>query len=93
MPENDVCLITGATGFIGGHIARRLLADGQRVRCLVRAGSDSAALAEHGAEIATGDLTDPSSLGRAVAGCGAVVHCAAMVSDWALVAEIARANV
>jgi nucleoside-diphosphate-sugar epimerase len=87
------CLITGATGFIGGHLVRRLIGDGRRVRCLVRSGSDGAPLAELGAELVEGDLTEARSLARAVVGCDLVVHCAAMVSDWGTVAEIERVNV
>jgi nucleoside-diphosphate-sugar epimerase len=87
----DPVLVTGATGFIGGHIARRLVADGRPVRALARATSDTSGLA--GVELVRGDLTDPDSLRSAAAGCRAVVHCAALVSDWATVAEIRAVNV
>jgi oxidoreductase len=87
------CLITGATGFIGGRVARRLAGEGVTVRAFVRAGRDTSALEELGIEPAVGDLTDPASLAAAAAGCPHVVHCAALVSDWATVAEIERVNV
>jgi ornithine--oxo-acid transaminase len=90
---DDVHLVTGATGFIGGHLVERLIADGKQVRCLVRAGSDTARLESLGVELAPGALEDPHSLARAVAGCDYVVHCGAMVSDWGTVEEIERANV
>ena len=62
-------LVTGATGFTGGHLARHLRSGGQAVRALVRReDSRSAALAALGAEICTGDLTDRPSLARALAG-------------------------
>ncbi len=86
-------LLTGATGFIGGHLAQRLVGEGREVRCLVRASSDTTLLDGLGVELAVGDLTDAPSLARAVAGCGAVVHCGALVSDWALPEEIAAINV
>lgn len=87
------CLVTGASGFIGGHLAQRLAAEGEPVRCLVRATSDTSLLDALGVEIAVGDLTDAGSLAAAVAGCRRVVHCGALVSDWATVEEIERVNV
>jgi nucleoside-diphosphate-sugar epimerase len=88
-----MCLVTGATGFIGGHLAQRLVWEGYRVRCLVRESSDTALLRPLGVELAEGDLTDVSSLTRAAQGCRFVLHCGALVSDWATVAEIRRVNV
>jgi nucleoside-diphosphate-sugar epimerase len=93
-PEHaDICLITGASGFIGGRLAKRLVAEGQRVRCLVRPSSDTSQLGGLGVELAIGDLTDARSLARAVAGARHVFHCGALVSDWATTAEITRVNV
>ena len=91
--RGELCLITGATGFVGGHLAQRLVADGYAVRCLVRAGSDTSLLDALDVELAVGDLTAPASLARAVDGCRYVFHCAALVSDWATVEEITRVNV
>jgi ornithine--oxo-acid transaminase len=91
--RDDVCLVTGATGFIGGHLAQRLVQEGNQVRCLVRAGSDTSLLDSLDVEIATGDLTSARSLARATEGCHYVLHCAALVSDWATTEEIARVNV
>ncbi len=91
--SGELCLVTGATGFIGAHIARRLLQDGYRVRCLVRASSDTSALTSLDAELASGDLTSPGSVASAADGCRFVVHCAALVSDWATVDEIKEINV
>ena len=93
MTDPGACLVTGATGFIGGHLAQRLVAEGERVRCLVRPTSDTALLRALGVELAVGDLTDTGSLGRAMEGCASVVHCGALVSDWATVAEIEAINV
>lgn len=88
-----LCLITGASGFIGGRLAERLLQEGYSVRCLARASSDTSHLQELDVEVAVGDLTDAGSLARAVAGCHYVCHCGALVSDWATTDEIARVNV
>jgi oxidoreductase len=88
-----VCLITGASGFIGGRLAQRLVAEGHRVRCLVRASSDTSRLDALGVECALGDLTNARSLAGAAEGCRYAFHCGALVSDWATVEEIKRVNV
>jgi nucleoside-diphosphate-sugar epimerase len=90
---HDVCLLTGATGFIGGHLAQRLMQEGYQVRCLVRSSSDTSLLDRLGVEVAVGDLTSAPSLARAAEGCRSVVHCGALVSDWATQQEIAAINV
>ncbi len=75
-------LVTGATGFVGSAVARALLARGERLRLLVRAGSDRRNVEGLGAELVVGDLTDTASLVRAVAGCGVVMHVAADYRLW-----------
>ncbi|MEE8333996.1 MAG: NAD-dependent epimerase/dehydratase family protein, partial [Alphaproteobacteria bacterium] len=55
-------LVTGATGFVGSAVARRLLDDGESVRVLARPGSDRRNLDGLALEIAEGDLGDPASL-------------------------------
>ena len=75
-------LVTGATGFIGSHLAEALASAGDQVRALVRPTSDTAHLEQLGVELCPGDMTDPSSLERAVEGVGRVFHCAAVVTDW-----------
>ena len=90
---SDLCLVTGGSGFIGSHLVQRLVRDGRPVRCLVRQRSDTALLDRLGVELVRGDLTDRRSLARAVEGCRHVLHCAALVSDWATVGEIRQVNV
>src|SRR5580692_2266168 len=72
-------LVTGASGFIGWHVARLLLERGHRVRALVRPSSKVPGLE---VERITGDLRDPNSLAPAVAGCGRVFHVAADYRLW-----------
>ena len=75
-------LVTGATGFIGGNLARALAARGDDVRALVRAGANDLAIRGTSVAQVTGDLLDADSLRRAVSGCDVVYHCAAAYSFW-----------
>jgi dihydroflavonol-4-reductase len=85
-------LVTGATGFVGWHVARKLIDRGERVRVLVR---DPARLRElDGVEPVSGDLRDSASLKKAVEGCGVVYHVAADYRLWARdPQEMFRSNV
>ncbi|MCD6291546.1 MAG: NAD-dependent epimerase/dehydratase family protein [Anaerolineae bacterium] len=74
-------LVTGATGFIGRHLARLLLARGESVRVLTRRPQAATFLAEAGAEIMPGDLTRPGDVAAAVNGCDVVFHVAAAYSS------------
>src|SRR5258708_7381138 len=74
-------LITGATGYIGRHLVARLVADGQRPRCLVRTSARLDLLPPGKVDIATGDITDPASLPAAMEGIESVVHAAAAVAN------------
>ena len=82
MSRSAPTLVTGATGFVGSAVARALLARGHALRLLVREGGDRSNIAGLPAELATGDLKDPASLERAVAGCRHVVHVAADYRLW-----------
>jgi uncharacterized protein YbjT (DUF2867 family) len=73
-----VILVTGGTGFVGGHVVHALRAAGKDVRALVRDPSKGGRLENWGVELAEGDMTDPESLRRAVEGCDAVVHLVAI---------------
>ena len=76
-------LVTGATGFIGSHVAGELVRRGWQVRALVREQTDPAPLLALGVEVICGDLLDAVAVGRAVAGCDAVLHLAADFRLWA----------
>src|ERR1017187_3257566 len=90
-PSIKHVLVTGASGFLGWHVARVLLERGYRVRALVRPGSRVDAL---DVECVTGDLRDAASLQRAVAGCGLLFHVAADYRLWARdPGELYRSNV
>jgi dihydroflavonol-4-reductase len=75
-------LITGASGFVGAAVLRRLLAQGHAARALVRPSSPRANLDGLDVEVVEGDLTDPASLIRAVRGCEALYHVAADYRLW-----------
>jgi dihydroflavonol-4-reductase len=75
-------LLTGATGFVGSAVLRRLLAAGHDVRVLVRPGGDRQNLARLPIEIAEGDLCDHASLKHAVSGCRVLFHVAADYRLW-----------
>ena len=74
--------VTGATGFVGSHVARVLTERGAELRLLVRRTSDPKNIQDLKAERVTGDLLDPASLGKAMAGCDAVFHVAADYRLW-----------
>ncbi|MBT2406213.1 NAD-dependent epimerase/dehydratase family protein, partial [Streptomyces sp. ISL-21] len=89
-------LITGATGFLGGHLVDACLREGHQVRALVRAGSDTARLRSlPGVELAVADLTDQGdkALRAATEGCDTVLHSAARVVDHGSRAQFHQANV
>jgi nucleoside-diphosphate-sugar epimerase len=75
-------VVTGATGLLGSHITERLVANGERVRALVRPGADTAFLQELGVDLAVGDLNQRDSLRPALNGADIVYHCAAQVGEW-----------
>jgi len=74
--------VTGATGFLGSHVARVLAAQGAELRLLVRTSSDLRNIADLNAERVTGDLREPASYSKALAGCDAVFHVAADYRLW-----------
>ena len=76
-------LVTGATGFIGGNLARELWNRGYQVRALVRPGSSTLTIEGTGIEQVPGDILQPESVTQAIQGCEAVFHCAAAYTFWA----------
>jgi dihydroflavonol-4-reductase len=74
--------VTGATGFVGSHVAQLLCAQGADVRLLVRPTSRTENIADLKADRATGDLRDPASLKKAMQGCEFVFHVAADYRLW-----------
>jgi nucleoside-diphosphate-sugar epimerase len=86
-------LLTGATGFVGSHVAEALVRRGDTVRTLARAGSDTALLEKLDVTVVQGDLTNAEALRGAVEGCNVVVHCAAKVGDWGPIDEYRKVNV
>jgi dihydroflavonol-4-reductase len=74
--------LTGATGFVGSHVARSLAAQGADLRLLVRPASDLRNIQELQAERVIGDLRDTACLKRAVAGCDVIFHVAADYRLW-----------
>src|SRR5690242_3905380 len=77
-----LCLVTGATGFVGSAVARALLGAGHPVRVLARKSSDRRNLEGLKVEIAEGALDQPETLGPAVAGCRYLFHVAADYRLW-----------
>jgi nucleoside-diphosphate-sugar epimerase len=70
--------LTGGTGFIGGEVARQLRGRGEEVVALVRTPAKATNLRDSGCQLAVGDLAAENAIRKAVAGCDAVIHAAAM---------------
>jgi dihydroflavonol-4-reductase len=89
-----LAFITGATGFVGSHVARALADQGADLRLLVRANSNLKNIEDLKADLFTGDLRDPASLEKGISGCDAIFHVAADYRLWVRDPdEMYRANV
>ena len=87
-------LVTGATGFIGGNLARELWRRGDDVQALVRPGSNRLTIQDTGITPVEGDILDRQSIDRAIQGCEAVYHVAAVYTFWSKnPAGVSQANV
>jgi dihydroflavonol-4-reductase len=89
-----LAFLTGATGFVGSHVARTLAEKGADLRLLVRTNSNKKNLDDLKADLVTGDLRDSGSLEKGIAGCDVVFHVAADYRLWVRDPdEMYRANV
>ena len=93
MSAPSSAFVTGGSGFIGGRLVDRLVAEGTVVRCLARSDRSAAAIAQLGAEPVRGDLDDPDSIAAGAEGCKVAFHLAANVEQWGPREDFVRGNV
>jgi nucleoside-diphosphate-sugar epimerase len=86
-------LVVGASGFIGGHLTRRLVEQGRHVRVLIRPGSDRSGLDGLPVEVEVGGLDDEAALRRAVRGVRHVYNVAGKSADWGDWRDFERTNI
>jgi nucleoside-diphosphate-sugar epimerase len=85
--------VTGGSGFIGGRLIERLIADGHTVRGLARSERAAERIRERGAEPVSGDLSEVDAMRAAAAGCELAFHAAATLGDWGRPEDFERGNV
>lgn len=78
----EIVLVTGAGGFLGSHVVRRLIKDGRKVRAFIRPTTNISAIADLPVEWAYGDVSDPEAVSVAVEGCTSVIHCVVDTKAW-----------
>jgi nucleoside-diphosphate-sugar epimerase len=86
-------LVTGAAGFLGGHVAELLLAQGEPTAVLLRPGEDLGPLKGTAVEPRSGDIADHAAMTAALDGVKVVINCAARTGPWGPAAEYQRSNV
>ena len=91
--DQDVLLVTGATGLVGSHVALAARQRGLSVRALVRESSETEVLEQAGVELVRGDMTRADTLSEAVRDVSLIVHCAAKVGDWGATDDYRKVNV
>ena len=74
-------LVTGATGFVGSHLVKRLRQEGLKVRAVTRTPAKAQSLADLGVEVVPGDIGDPASLEAAAKGCDKIVHLVGIIQE------------
>ncbi len=89
----ETAFVTGGSGFIGGKLVERLVAEGRPVRALARSDAAAKRVAGLGAEPVRGDLGDRDSLAAGAAGAGVAFHLAAHLGEWGSWADFERDNV
>ena len=85
--------VTGGSGFVGGALVRRLVADGWAVRALARSERSAAAVTANGAEAVPGDVADVAAMRAGAEGCEVAFHAAAQVGSWGKREDFVRGNV
>jgi len=74
-------LVTGATGFVGSHLVKRMRKESMPVRAVVRSAAKAQALTDLGVEVVPGDINDPASLESAARGCDKVIHLVGIIQE------------
>jgi nucleoside-diphosphate-sugar epimerase len=92
-PMSETAFVTGGSGFIGGRLVQRLVADGHSVRALARSEDSAQRVAALGAEPVRGDLGHRASLAAAADGAEVAFHLAAHLGEWGPWEEFERGNV
>lgn len=74
-------LVTGATGFVGSHLVKRMRQEGLKVRAVTRTPAKAQSLADLGVEVVPGEIADPASLEAAAQGCDRVIHLVGIIQE------------